>query len=553
MRSPLAANARRVNVARGASIRAPVGGWDAVSALADMPEDRAIVLDNWFPRPDSVELRKGSEPHSFPIATHPAIETLLVYNDPANISRMFAVATNGSGYDVTVKNVTTAPSSVFTGKQNARFQYANFTTIGGHFLIAVNGADVPLTYNGTAWANATITGPVVPATAIDPALFIHVNVFKNRLWFVIKDSTKVAYLATGAISGDMVTLELGTLLRRGGFIMAMGTWTRDAGDGQDDFAVFISSEGEVIVYQGTDPSSATTWELVGVFSLGAPLGRRCFEKVGGDLVLINIDGVLPLSRALITDRAAAQRIAITANIQNAMNAAARLYQNNFGWQLTVYPKGTRAILNVPVVENQQQQQYVMNTLTGAWCRFKGQNANCWALFNDDIYYGTNQGFVAKADTGNADIDQTIEAVGQIAYNYFGSRGILKNFGMLRPVISTDSNLSPAIGISTDFRDNVVFGQATAATFLTALWDNAVYDVDFYPVTDRVVSDWTALRGIGQCASIHFRVLSIGAGSIAFWNWDLNVWDGALWSNAVLGDLLLRLNSFDATYETGGFL
>lgn len=546
MRAPLAANARRVNVARGASIRAPVGGWDAVSALADMPENRAIILDNWFPRPDSIELRKGSEFHSKPISGTPPIESLLVYNAPTGLSKLFAVSAIGSAYDVSVKNLTTAPTAVWSGKQNGRFQYVNFTTTGGHFLMAVNGADAPMAYDGTVWSNPAITGT-------DPTQFIHINVFKNRLWFTIKNSTKVAYNASGAVAGNVTLMELGSLLRRGGFIMAMGTWTRDAGDGQDDLAVFISSEGEVLVYQGTDPDNAATWALVGVFSLGAPLGRRCFEKVGGDLALINIDGVLPLQKALVTERAASHRIALTANIQNAMNEAAQLYKDNFGWQLILYPKGTRAILNVPVSENVQQQQYVMNTLTGAWCRFKGQNGNCWALFNDELYYGTNQGYVARADTGNIDVDQTITALGQMAFNYFGARGVLKDFGMIRPVISTDSDLRPAIGISTDFRDNVVFGQATVATFLTALWDNAVYDFDFYPVTDRVASEWTALRGIGQCASIHFQVQSAGTGQVGFFDWDLSLWDTALWSDARVGDLLLRLNSFDVTYEVGGFL
>ena len=44
MLKPIRNNASRQQVSRGDSIPAPVGGWDAVSAVADMPEDRALVL-----------------------------------------------------------------------------------------------------------------------------------------------------------------------------------------------------------------------------------------------------------------------------------------------------------------------------------------------------------------------------------------------------------------------------------------------------------------------------------------------------------------------------
>ncbi len=540
MRQPLSANARRANIARGVSIRAPVGGWDAVSALADMKEDRAISLDNWFPRPDSVEVRKGAAGWTPQIGTASPVETLLIYNS-GTASKMFS-ASNGKIYDVS--NAATASATTVTGKSNNRWQWTNFTTSGGSYLWAVNGTDAPLLYDGSTWSAPAITG----ATASN---FIHVNAFKNRLWTVYKDSTKVAYLNTASIQGTATPLELGGMLIRGGNIVAMATWTRDAGDGEDDIAVFISSEGEVLCFQGTDPTSSNTWGLIGVFHLGAPLGRRCFERVGGDVALINIDGVLPLSKALLTDRAAAANISLTANINNAMNEAARNYQDHFGWQLIGYPKGTMALLNVPVAENSEQHQYVMNTLTGAWCRFKGWNAACFALFNDHLYFGTNDGHVAKADTGGLDLGEPIDANGQQAYNYFGSRGVLKRFDMIRPILTTDTDLRPAVGVSTDFRDNAVIGTPTTATTPSALYDVAIYDRDLYAIEGRVSADWTALLGIGQCASIHFRARSGPEGGVG--QWDIGEWDSAQWATVPVGEITLRLNAFDVTFETGGFL
>lgn len=520
MRSPLAANVRRQTLASGASVPAPVGGWDAVSPLASMDAKRAVVLDNWFPQPGYIEPRRGDAEHATGMGTDP-VETLMVYNALSEAdSKLFAV-TGGEIWDATAADdATTTGEDTLT---NDRWQYVNFTTSGGKFLWCCNGADAARHFNGSAWAEPSITG-------ISSSDIINVNVHKKRLWFVISDSTTAAYLPVNSIAGAATTFELGNVFSKGGFLMAMGTWTRDGGDGSDDLAVFISSEGEAAVYQGIDPDDADTWQLIGVFELGAPIGRRCFKKVGGDLALVNIDGVLPLSKALGTDRGAAASVAITANINNAINKATTQWRGNFGWELTSYAKGTRAILNVPLTEGSLQHQYVMNTLTGAWCRFKGQNANCWAVFRGGLYYGGNNGKVYQADTGGSDHGNPINMEGQCAYNYFKTPGQLKNFLMLQPLLTTDSNSRPALGISTDFRDNAELGTPTAAETASALWDEAVWDVDMFPVETRSVTDWVGVSGEGQSGSIHFNAQTNST-----------------------GEVLMQLNGFNLLFEVGEFM
>ena len=416
MLAPLRRNSARQQVSSVAVAPAPTWGWDdGASSLADMPPDHALVLDNWFPTPSDVRVRKGHTLHGYGMGTA-AVETLMVYNATSVASDKLFAVTGGSIYDVSTAGVATV--STVTGLSNNRLQYVNFTTSGGHYLWCCNGADNPHHFDGSAWAVPNVTG-------ITKANIVHVNAHKNRLWFVMINSTKAAYLATGAIAGAATEFDLGGLLDKGGYLVAMATWTLDGGSGQDDYAVFISSKGQCAVYQGTDPASSATWSLIGVFNLGSPLGRRCFTKVAGDVALINIDGVLPLSKALRQDRGAVQEIALSNRIQNAMALAARDSFDSFGWELTPYPKGTMALLNVPITEGSEQHQYVMNTLTGAWCRFKGQNANCWAVFKEDPYFGGNTGLVLKADHGASDLTQTIDAVGQTGYTYYGSKGALK--------------------------------------------------------------------------------------------------------------------------------
>lgn len=514
-------NVSRKEISRGYSIPAPVGGWDAVSALADMKQDRAPVLDNWIPRPGYVEMRKGFSGHATALGSG-VVDSLMVYSGVTSaLSKMFAAA-NSKIYDVTAAQAGTDQSLTTTSN---RFQSVNFTTSGGKYLWICNGADAPRHYNGTTWASPSLT--VSTFTAAD---IINVHAHKNRLWFVFKDSTVAGYLGTGAIAGTVTNFELGGLFTKGGYLVAMATWTRDGGTGEDDIAVFISSQGQVVLYAGSDPNDAQLWNMIGVFDLGPPIGYRCFTKVGGDLALLNIDGVLPISQALQTDRGAAASVAITANINNAMNQAARNYSANFGWQLLPYPKGTYVLLNVPLQAGVSQHQYVMNTLTGAWCRFTGQNANCWAVFRDNLYFGGNAGVVYRADSGSIDGSAAIDAVGQSAYNYLGSRGRNKQYKMLQPMVTTDSDSRPAVGVSTDFRDNAVLGTPTAAVISSALYDSAIYDTDVYAIEDRNVADWTAVSGIGQSVSVHFRA-----------------------QTQVSGTTTMQLNGFNMIYEPGGFI
>jgi hypothetical protein len=250
--------APRPKVARGASVPAPVGGWDAISPIANMPPDRAIQLDNWFPQLSWVELRRGFIPQS---DTHSgvAVETVAAYHG-VNSDALFCVS-GGTIYDVTT---TTAVSSV-TGLTNSRFQYANFAGTGGNFLYMVNGADDPQYFDGTSWHVAAITG-------VSGSDLITVTPHKNRLWFSINDSSDACYLAADAIQGAATKFPVGANWSLGGYLMQIASWSLDGGQGQDDYIAFISSRGQVSVYSGTDPN--TDFSLVGNYTMGAPIGRR---------------------------------------------------------------------------------------------------------------------------------------------------------------------------------------------------------------------------------------------------------------------------------------
>jgi roadblock/LC7 domain-containing protein len=385
-------------VPKSMMLQIPTGGLDAVSPLTSMPQDKAIRLRNWFPQLRYIEVRRGFTEHCDTGETGQPVETIMAYMAAGGVSsRMFA-AVNGKVFDVT----TASASSSLTSLTNDRWQHTMFATSGGNFLVMCNGADGVRYFDGANWNTASITG-------VTAASLIHIAAFKSRLWFVEDGSTDAWFLPPDSLQGAASRFPVGANFKKGGYLQAIATWALDGGDGPDDRIAFISSQGEVAVFAGTDPTNASSFSLQGTYEIGAPIGRRCWLKVGGDVAIICMDGVVPLSKAMVIERGAAITVALTANIQPLLNADAQSFRDVFGWQLMSYPLGTRAILNVPLLENETAKQYVMNTVSGAWCEFDAHNANCWELFEEMPYFGGNDGVVYVADTGGSDNGDPITA------------------------------------------------------------------------------------------------------------------------------------------------
>jgi hypothetical protein len=396
---------------------------------------------------------------------------------------------------------------VVSGLTNARWEYINVATSGGNFLYAVNGVDKPRLYNGSTWT--AIDGSSTPSiTGVTTTNLSNINLFKNRVWFIEKDTLKAWYLPTSSVGGAAQTLDLSSIAKFGGYLVAMGTWTIDAGYGVDDNLVFVTNKGEVIVYRGTDPSSASTWELIGVWVLGAPVSKRCFMKYGGDLLLLTLDGLLPLASALQSSRLD-PNVALSDKIQGAFAAATSTYQNNFGWVMLYNAKNNALIVNVPISAG-NQEQFVMNNITKAWCKFTGWAANCFTIYQDDPYFGGDT-YVAKAWTiGNSGfIDDTNNISGRAlqAFNYFESRGVKKYFTRARP--SLYSNGTPGISLSI----NVDFNQADSTAAIAysppifSIWDTAVWDSATWGTGDVVQANWQGVTGIGYCGGIQMNTTS----------------------------------------------
>jgi len=484
------------------SLPSPVGGWNARDSLAGMEPYDAVSLVNLFPSTSNVVLRGGYSEHATGMSG--PVETLMVYAGGAT-EEMFAIdATGLSIYDVTSSGA--VGSAEVSGLSSARWEHINVSTPGGNFLYAVNGIDSPLLYDGTTWTS--ITGASSPAiTGVTTNDLSNITLFKNRVWFVEKDTLVAWYLPTYSVGGAANYIDLRAVAKYGGYIVDVDTWTIDAGYGADDNLVFVTSQGEVIVYAGTDPASASTWNLIGVWKLGTPIGKRCLYKYGGDLLILTNDGLFPLASALQSSRLD-PRVALSNKIEGAISEYANLYGNNFGWDIVYSPKHSGLWVNVPVSSG-KQEQFVMNSITKSWCKFTGWDANCWEIYNNNPYFGAS-GSVYKAwDDGYSDNGSNIETSALQAFNYFGSRGVKKYFTRARASIFTDGNPGVSVGVNVDFNlsDNttpITFIPATGAVWDTATWDDANWSD-----SSVITNNWLGVSGIGYCGSVQFKSVSRG--------------------------------------------
>lgn len=478
---PLEKPATRLQTSSTTSISAPTGGWNVRDSLANMKATDCVQIDNWIVRTQAVQTRLGATNWATGLPAV-AVESLLPYQAPNSANNRLFAAVGSAFYNVTSQGAVGA--AVQTGLTNARWQHINFSNSAGHYLITVNGADSYRHWNGTTWTSVANFTLQPAATSFATTVFNNIALYRNRIFLTANNELAFYFLDAGAISGDVRIFRMGQVFRRGGRIVTMGNWTIDAGDGADDHFVVVSSEGEVAVYVGDDPTSATTWSLIGVYYIGRPVGVRSMIKFGGDLLLITDRGLYPISRALQSasvDRA----VALTDKIDEIFRQKTTSFFNTFGWEGCIHTNESFLLINVPDVP---KVQYVMDLQTKSWSRFTDWDASCFCYFDGKLFYGT-AGKVVQAYVGTSDFGVAIKTALLTGYNYFGSRGALKQVKLLRPIFATTGAFAFTLSLLGDFRRDIPPVNLTALPSGSALWDTSLWDVGVWTSDYAIIKSW----------------------------------------------------------------
>lgn len=503
MRQALRANPKKAPPTFTIQEPSPVKGWTSQENFAEADPASAVILTNMFPEADAVRARRGMT--SFATGMSGAVQSLLRYV-PQGTGALFA-AVGTDIYTVTASGAVGA--AAVTGLTNAYWQQAMFATSAGQFMVICNGANGVRTFDGATWVDrtASITGT---AGAVDS--FINLTAHKKRLWFIPAASMDLWFMGTEAVAGAAVKFPVASLFKRGGYVMAMGTYSVDAGDGMDDLFVIGTSEGEVALFAGTDPTSASTWELIGVYLIGKPIGRRCLFQVGGDLLVINEDGILPISKAIKIDRAVAGKEAITAPVRQAYVDAVQRARTVQGWEIVAFPLRNMALLNVPGSGSTPTQQFAFNTITGGWGLFTGWLASCFAEFNGSLYFGGTDK-VFRAEHGANDDGAAIVITALPAFSHLGAKGRLKHVKDMRFYIETDIPAAAfTSAVAIDYQEPTALTGATSSPvgdWFT--WDVTPWDGPSVWYDQAILANWTGAGNIGTVVAPYLK-MNLDSGS-----------------------------------------
>ena len=479
----------------------PVGGLNTTISYDAMPLNEAIVMDNYIPYTNHVALRKGYRPYA---TFNAPVKTLALFKSLSNQERLLAFS-GGEAFDISepkdLKNLSLEEIEKQKGLRGKNFlsdewQFAEFK----NRLYFANGVDKVQVYeeddtNETygilseaefSSANAEVS--------LDTTKLENVFVAKQRLWFIEKGSMKVWYSENaGEVKGKLLSFDMSAVSSFGGTLVAGASWTQDGGAGMDDLTVFITSQGEVLVYKGSNPNDANDWALKGVYKMAAPLGKKCFIKYLGDLVVISKEGYVPLSKALPLEGANSSQLAFSNKIQELVIERAKFYGAKKGWQALLYQRGGWALFNVPLSTG--FEQHICNLSTGAWCRFTDIKSYCWEVFNTRLYFGSDN-HVYLFDEGTTDGNNPIHGKIQQAFSNLGTNRY-KRVTLLNPCLKSSRPFALKIYTNTDFDTQTKPYHTTIGEAGDCRWNEMKWST-LKPVTSVIGTSnakWARLAGI----------------------------------------------------------
>lgn len=453
---------------------APRNGLVTATDMASQTPGSATVLRNFFPTLVGCKIRGGSQKRGL-VADRGDIKSAFKYKYGAT-EKLF-VATNTAIYNVSSPaappTTTAADVAGLAGGDWCTFQHTN---AGAANLICLNGANDRRIYNGTSWT----TSPAITFT--DSTTMSQLNygwLFKNRQFFLKNATLDAYYLPVNGMGGAASLFPLGGVMKRGGSLMTGFSWSLESGDGLSDMCVFVSTEGEVAVYAGSDPSDANNFALKGVYQIGKPLGKNAWIRAGADILIATSDGLTPISQVFQRDRQALSLVSVSRPIEDDWKRAANA--TGGGWTLKQWPEQNLVFVVFPENTVVIDTTFVLNVLTGRWSTITNWQALCYETLQGGLFFGSIDGYVWQGDTGGTDGGLTFSATylsqfapaGQFGQRATGTMAHMYFRGKSRPKVRLFAKAD--FDKTTPNFSGVTLGNTTSAEWDVGLWDVAMWD------------------------------------------------------------------------------
>ena len=507
---------QNVEQTSGYSVSSPVAGLNLCDPIDNMDISYALALENIVPNGLSCSVRKG---HTFLNGLASSSAVIDTLEGMANNDGTFQVL----AADSSTKNLYRVTSGAFSSIGGAYASSVFNCDTFGYRLFLCNGIDdVQVVATGAA-AASTFSGVTL-------ANLINVSSYKERVYFVEKSTLKIWYGNTQAIDASALTsYDFQFAMKCGGYLVSCGSFSNNNLPSTQDLFYALSSEGELLFYQGSSPSDVTTpWGLVKRTKIGRPLGYRAFVAVENDVWILTDQGIIPITALFSTEPSIAlDTVGKKINPLIAQYAVGVPFSHL--WKGTYCSRERKVYITLPL-SNSSTMLLVYNLVGQAWTTYTFYN-NTLALkvmsVGGSIYYGGYNGNVYTGETGYSDYLTSVTTnatrfFGRGAFSFYGNRGLWKAYRDIKPLIKTVRTANLGLGIDTDFKQSSDTATISPGSSTYTAWGSAWGS----PWSSGVeyIYDRHAVKGQGYSAAIKFA--------------------GALNGNA------LEINGFESRYTQG---
>jgi len=327
------------------------------------------------------------------------------------------------------------------------------------------------------WTIPAIVGPAGGASDI-----VFVMSWKNRVWYIERNSTSSWYSDVGSFFGTVTEFNFGSRFRYGGNLSALYDWTLDSGEGPDDYLVAISRGGDVIVYAGTDPASSATFGIIGLWFVGQmPFGRRIGSLYGGDLLILSTYGLISMQALLQGVDPFSLEASLTWKIQGLLNPLMDRQKNTFGWEIKIHPSINRLVIGTPQEVSEPYLQFVYDLNLKAWSVWEDMPILTSEQWLGEFYIGASEVIVWKVEGTVDNVTIAAPSPVQIDWDVFTSfqdlqtPEVFKRCAFLRPIFLAEQNPSYTIEARYDYDITGLPSPPNASAGGVGIWDTGLWD------------------------------------------------------------------------------
>jgi len=518
-----------------ASLPIPYKGLNARSPFSVMPPEYGVALNNVLVETFGLRTRRGwrewatnipggtvpvgTVMHYYPAGAVPAPSTTYpVPTLPTVVGQLFA-AKDSAVYDVTAGGGGPWVAEAGIAGVTDLWTTVNLQNIAGSFLLAVNDGGGYAYYNGSTWTtpiSGTAPGDI---DGVNPSDFCNICTYKKRVWFVEKGTTRAWYLGVDQITGVATSFDFGSQFDHGGELVALVNWTIDSGKGMDDQLVAVSSQGDVVIYTGIDPDTASTFNIVGTYYVGPlPAGYRQCVSMGGDVLILSQYGLQQVSKLIQATSLSAQVLQQDTYVIDPLIASIMREVSAYnGWQIMDCAKEELLVVGIPQeATDYGDAMFGFKTTTKAWSVLWSTGYEHLLNVGGTVWGGTHDGDVCIAFYGPLDgvtLDSTggtgIQCRVTPSYSVLENPSIQKRFVLVRPCFLATVTPDVSITILTDYSLPQDINVPTYPTSVGAKWDISDWDEGLWAGIRPTIREWIGIKGVGFAVTPQIDYMSGG--------------------------------------------